>query len=110
LDVSPFNIPNALIDFVATHTSPGLREFKFHKKRIVFTKYMVRKVFGIQCGDMHFVQKKGEHSELRQMYVEEGQFRSFIQHAVKLFTNCDVTDDLTILRIDMGSYLFGYGY
>ncbi|KAM0858361.1 hypothetical protein ACQ4PT_047884 [Festuca glaucescens] len=41
LDVSLFNIPNALIDFVASHTSPGLREFKFHKKRIVFTKEMI---------------------------------------------------------------------
>ncbi|KAM0873539.1 hypothetical protein ACQ4PT_037997 [Festuca glaucescens] len=98
LDVSPFNIPNSLIDFVASHTSPGLREFKFHKKRIVFTKEMVRKVFGIQCGERVVVQKKGEHPELRQMYIEEGQSRPFIHHAVKLLKNCDVTDDLTIIR------------
>ncbi|KAM0884639.1 hypothetical protein ACQ4PT_030878 [Festuca glaucescens] len=98
LDVSPFNIPNALIDFVASHTSPGLREFKFHKKRIVFTKEMVRKVFGIRCGERLVVQKKGEHPEMRQMYIEEGQSRPFIQHAVKLLKNCDVTDDLTIIR------------
>ncbi|KAM0894786.1 hypothetical protein ACQ4PT_024246 [Festuca glaucescens] len=98
LNVSPFNIPNALIDFVASHTSPGLREFKFHKKRIVFTKDMVRKVFGIRCGDRLVVQKKGEHPELRQMYIEEGQSRPFIQHAVKLLKACDVTDDLTIIR------------
>ncbi|KAM0890768.1 hypothetical protein ACQ4PT_026853 [Festuca glaucescens] len=98
LDVSPFNIPNALIDFVASHTSPGLREFKFHKKRIVFTKEMVRKVFGIRCGERLVVQKKGEHPELRQMYIEEGQSRPFIQHAVKLLKACDVTDDLTIIR------------
>ncbi|KAM0850084.1 hypothetical protein ACQ4PT_053320 [Festuca glaucescens] len=98
LNVSQFNIPNALIDFVASHTSPGLREFKFHKKRIVFTKDMVRKVFGIRCGDRLVVQKKGEHPELRQMYIEEGQSRPFIQHAVKLLKACDVTDDLTIIR------------
>ncbi|KAM0923710.1 hypothetical protein ACQ4PT_005333 [Festuca glaucescens] len=98
LDVSPFNIPNALIDFVASHTSPGLREFKFHKKRIVFTKEMVRKVFGIRCGERLVVQKKGEHPELRQMYIEEGQSRPFIQHVVKLLKNYDVTDDLTIIR------------
>ncbi|KAM0827702.1 hypothetical protein ACQ4PT_068020 [Festuca glaucescens] len=98
LNVSPFNIPNAIIDFVASHTSPGLREFKFHKKRIVFTKDMVRKVFGIRCGDRLVVQKKGEHPELRQMYIEEGQSRPFIQHAVKLLKACDVTDDLTIIR------------
>ncbi|KAM0832562.1 hypothetical protein ACQ4PT_064814 [Festuca glaucescens] len=97
LDVSPFNIPNALIDFVAFHTSPGLREFKFHKKRIVFTKEMVRKVFGIRCGERLVVQKKGEHPELRQMYIE-GQSRPFIQHVVKLLKACDVTDDLTIIR------------
>ncbi|KAM0860727.1 hypothetical protein ACQ4PT_046390 [Festuca glaucescens] len=98
LDVSPFNIHNALIDFVASHTSPGLREFKFHKKRIVSTKEMVRKVFGIRCGERLVVQKKGEHPELRQMYIEEGQSRPFIQHAVKLLKTCDVTDDLTIIR------------
>ncbi|XP_051221996.2 uncharacterized protein [Lolium perenne] len=98
LNVSPFNIPNALIDFVASHTSPGLREFKFHKKRIVFTKDMVRKVFGIRCGDRLVVQKKGEHPQLRQIYIEEGQSRPFIQHAVKLLKACDVTDDLTIIR------------
>ncbi|KAM0821849.1 hypothetical protein ACQ4PT_071901 [Festuca glaucescens] len=98
LDVSPFNIPNALIDFVTSHTSPGLREFKFHKKWIVFTKEMVRKVFGIRCGERLVVQKKGEHPELRQMYIEEGQSRPFIQHAVKLLKNCDVTDDLAIIR------------
>ncbi|KAM0866122.1 hypothetical protein ACQ4PT_042838 [Festuca glaucescens] len=98
LDVSPFNIPNALIDFVAAHTIPGLQEFKFHKKRIVFTRDMVKKVFGIRCGDRLVVQKKGEHPELRQMYIEEGQSRPFIQYVVNLLKNCAVTDDLTIIR------------
>ncbi|KAM0837695.1 hypothetical protein ACQ4PT_061463 [Festuca glaucescens] len=98
LNVSPFNIPNDLIDFVAAHTSPGLREFMFHKKRIVFTRDMVKKVFGIRCGNMLVVQKKDEHPELRQMYIEEGQSRPFIQYAVNLLKNCDVTDDLTIIR------------
>ncbi|KAM0869830.1 hypothetical protein ACQ4PT_040414 [Festuca glaucescens] len=97
LNVSAFNVSNALIDFVASHTSPGLREFKFHKKRIVFTREMVRKVFGIRCGDRLVVQKKGEHPELRQMYIE-GQTRPFIHHDVNLLKNCDVTDDLTIIR------------
>ncbi|KAM0926733.1 hypothetical protein ACQ4PT_003358 [Festuca glaucescens] len=44
LNVSPFNIPNELIDYVAQHTSPVLREFKVGKKRIVFTKDMVTKI------------------------------------------------------------------
>jgi hypothetical protein len=43
-------------------------------------------------------QKKGEHPELCQMYIEEGQSRPFIQHAVKLLNACDVTNDLTISR------------
>ncbi|KAM0883488.1 hypothetical protein ACQ4PT_031593 [Festuca glaucescens] len=32
------------------------------------------------------------------MYIEEGQSRPFIQHAVNLLKNYDVTDDLTIIR------------
>jgi hypothetical protein len=51
LNVSPFNIPNELINFIAVHTTPQLREFKYHKNMIVFTREMVRKVFGIRCGN-----------------------------------------------------------
>jgi hypothetical protein len=35
LNVSPFNIPNDLIDFIVVHTTPQLREFKYHKNMIV---------------------------------------------------------------------------
>jgi hypothetical protein len=69
-----------------------LREFKFHKKIIVFTREMERKVFGIQCGNCLVMQKKGEHPELRQMYIEERQSRPFIQHVVNLLKNCDGTE------------------
>ena len=98
LNVSPFNIPNALIDFVAAHTSPALREFKLGKKRIVFTREMVKKVFGIRCGNRPVVTKKGEHPELRKMYIEAGQTRPFIQYAIALLKKCDVTEDLFITR------------
>jgi hypothetical protein len=59
---------------------------------------MVIKVFGIRCGERLVVQKNGDHPELRQMYIEEGQSRPFIQHSVKLLKACDVMDDLTIIR------------
>ena len=41
LQVSPFNVPNELIDFLAVNTSAKLREFNYNGKRIVFTKDMV---------------------------------------------------------------------
>ncbi|KAM0823329.1 hypothetical protein ACQ4PT_070936 [Festuca glaucescens] len=71
LNVSPFNIPNELIDYVAQHTSPILREFKVGKKRIMFKKDMVTKVFGIVSGR---------------------------KPVVSLKRKCDVTDEDTIIR------------
>ncbi|KAM0871679.1 hypothetical protein ACQ4PT_039226 [Festuca glaucescens] len=59
---------------------------------------MVRKVFGIRCGNMLVVQKKGEHLELRAVYIQEGQSRPFIQFAVNVLKNCEDTDEETILR------------
>ncbi|KAK1615268.1 hypothetical protein QYE76_020785 [Lolium multiflorum] len=44
LNVAPFNIPNELIDYVAQHITPSLREFRVGKKRIVFTRDMITKV------------------------------------------------------------------
>jgi hypothetical protein len=43
LNVSPFNVPNKLVDYVVEHTTPALREFKVGKKRIVFKADMVSK-------------------------------------------------------------------
>jgi hypothetical protein len=50
VNVSPFSVPNELVDYVAEHTTPALCEFKVGKKRIVFKADMVSKVFCIHSG------------------------------------------------------------
>ncbi|KAM0926732.1 hypothetical protein ACQ4PT_003358 [Festuca glaucescens] len=98
LNVSPFNIPNELIDYVAQHTSPVLREFKVGKKRIVFTKDMVTKVFGIVSGCKPVVcLKRSEQSSLRDVYRGSNP-RPDIPTTIKILTECDVTDEDTIVR------------
>ncbi|KAM0914864.1 hypothetical protein ACQ4PT_011238 [Festuca glaucescens] len=98
LNVSPFNIPNELIDYVAQHTSYVLREFKVGKKRIVFTKDMVTKVFGIVLGRKPVVSlKRSEQSSLRDVYKGSNP-RPDIPTTIKILTDCDVTDEDTIVR------------
>lgn len=98
LNVSPFHVPNELIDFVAEHTSPKLREFKFHKKSIVFTAAMMRKVFGILSGRRPVeLLKRSEHSDLREVY-KGGSSRPDIPTAAKLLGTCAATDEDTIIR------------
>ncbi|KAM0843062.1 hypothetical protein ACQ4PT_057953 [Festuca glaucescens] len=98
LNVSPFNIPNELIDYVAQHTSSVLREFKVGKKRIVFTKDMVTKVFGIVSGCKPVVSlKRSEQSSLRDVYRGSNP-RPDIPTTIKILTECDVTDEDTIVR------------
>uniref|UniRef100_A0ACD5XC32 Uncharacterized protein n=1 Tax=Avena sativa TaxID=4498 RepID=A0ACD5XC32_AVESA len=77
LNVSPFIIPNKLIDFIATNTTPALREFKFNNNKIVFSKDMVRKVYGIRCGNRPVLRlKKSERHELRKVYNMEDPTRT----------------------------------
>jgi hypothetical protein len=98
LNVSPFNIPNNLIDFVARHITPSLREFKYHRNRIVFNKYMVRKVFGIRCGDRPVqLLKKSDNCELREVY-KGANSRPDLHVAITLLKDCDITDVDTIVR------------
>ncbi|KAM0898757.1 hypothetical protein ACQ4PT_021738 [Festuca glaucescens] len=98
LNMSPFNIPNELIDYVAQHTSPVLREFKVGKKRIVFTKDMVTKVFGIVSGCKPVVSlKRSEQSSLRDVYRGSNP-RPDIPTTIKILTEYDVTDEDTIVR------------
>ncbi|KAM0839824.1 hypothetical protein ACQ4PT_060060 [Festuca glaucescens] len=69
LNIAPFIIPNELIDYVAHHTTPGLREFKVGKKRILFTADMITKVFGIRSGPRLVVLlKRSEHHAMRDVY------------------------------------------
>ncbi|KAM0908190.1 hypothetical protein ACQ4PT_015632 [Festuca glaucescens] len=98
LNVSPFNIPNELINYVAQHTSPVLCEFKVGNKRIVLTKDMVTKVFGIVSGCKLVVSlKRSEQSSLRDVYRGSNP-RPDIPTTIKILTECDVTDEDTIVR------------
>jgi hypothetical protein len=97
--VSPFNIPNELIDFVAVHTTPQLREFKYHKNRIVFTRDMVRKVYGIRCGNRPVeLLKKSEPSDMRDIYKSQANSRPDIATAINVLKTCGDNDIVTILR------------
>jgi hypothetical protein len=121
LNVSPFNIPNNLIDFVARHITPSLREFKYHRNRIVFNKYMVRKVFGIRCGDRPVqLLNKSDNCELHEVY-KGANSRPDLHVAITLLKDCDITDVDTIVRtwdliclatvVDPGSgNMLGLGY
>jgi hypothetical protein len=98
LNVSPFNIPNELIDYVAQHTSPALREFKVGKNQIVFTKDMVTKVFGIVLGCKPVVPlKRSEQSNLRDVYRGSNPIPD-IPTTIKILRECDITDEEIIVR------------
>jgi hypothetical protein len=98
LNVSPFNIPNELIDFVAD-TTPQLREFKYHKNRIVFTRDMVRKVYGIRCGNRPVeLLKKSEPSDMHDIYKSQANSRPDIATAINVLKICGDNDIVTILR------------
>uniref|UniRef100_A0ACD5TCW8 Uncharacterized protein n=1 Tax=Avena sativa TaxID=4498 RepID=A0ACD5TCW8_AVESA len=98
LDVSPFRIPSGLIDFIALHTDPNLREYKTRKNVMVFTRDMVRKVFGIRCGNKPVeILNKNDPCELRDIY-KAGSTRAEIATAVALLESCANTDEATIIR------------
>ena len=67
--MSPFNVPNQLIDFLAINISPKLREFNYRGKRILFTKDIVSKVFNLRSGKMPVqLLTKSVQSDLRNKY------------------------------------------
>ena len=88
LNVSPFRVPNALVDFIALNTSYQLREFNYRNKRIVFTRDMVRKVFGIRCGDrpVELLNKSAPHA-LREVY-NSAKNRPDISTCVNVLNSC----------------------
>ena len=92
LNVSPFNVPNELIDFIAVSMSYQLREFNYRGKRILFTKDMVSKVFRIRSGDRPVnLLTKSVHSKLRDAY-KGGLARLPILNATNMLKDCDVND------------------
>ncbi|KAM0930428.1 hypothetical protein ACQ4PT_001111 [Festuca glaucescens] len=98
LNISHFIIPNELIDYAVQHTTPGLREFKVGKKKIVFTTDMITKVFGIRSGPKPVVLlKRSEHHALRDVYRGTSP-RPDIPTAIKVLTKCLDIDEDTVIR------------
>ncbi|KAM0880409.1 hypothetical protein ACQ4PT_033595 [Festuca glaucescens] len=98
LNISPFIIPNELIDYIMRHTTSELREFRVGKKRIVFTADMITKVFGICSGSRHVVLlKRSEQHAMCDVYRGTST-RSDIPTAIKVLTECLDTDQDTVIR------------
>ena len=98
LNVSPFNVPNELIDFVAINTSPKLREFNYRGKRIVFTKQMVSKWLGLRSGTKSVVLlTKSVHSDLRDHY-KGGLSKLPIVNVAKMLKELDANDEDAVIR------------
>ena len=98
LNVSPFNVPNELIDFIAVNTDHQLREFNYRNKRIVFTKDMVKKVFNLRSGNKPVVLLgKSDQSDLRD-YYKGGLVRLPIINAQTMLKNFPVEDEDAIIR------------
>jgi hypothetical protein len=97
--VSPFNIPNELIDFIVVHKTLQLSEFKYHKNMIVFTREMVRKVFGIRCGNKPVeLLKKSESTKMRDIYKFPTNNMLDIATAISVLKTCEDNDVVNILR------------
>ena len=72
MDIKPFKVPHALIEFVVMHTNHALLEFKYKNKSIKFSKNMVKRIFNVPSSDspMKLLKKSDEH-DLRSIYKEE---------------------------------------
>ncbi|KAI5018743.1 hypothetical protein ZWY2020_043631 [Hordeum vulgare] len=97
LDIKPFKVPHALIEFVVMHTNHALLEFKYKNKSIKFSKNMVKRIFNVSPGDspMKLLKKSDEH-DLRSIYKEGN--RAPIAHVFKLLRDCNDTDEAMIRR------------
>ncbi|KAI5011553.1 hypothetical protein ZWY2020_013690 [Hordeum vulgare] len=97
LDIKPFKVPHALIEFVVMHTNHALLEFKYKNKSIKFSKNMVKRIFNVPSGDspLKLLKKSDEH-DLRNIY-KEGNIAP-IAHVFKLLRDCSDTDEAVIRR------------
>ncbi|KAI4984472.1 hypothetical protein ZWY2020_017102 [Hordeum vulgare] len=97
LDIKPFKVPHALIEFVVMHTNHALLEFKYKNKSIKFSKNMVKRIFNVPSGDspMKLLKKSDEH-DLRSIYKEAN--RAPIAHVFKLLRDCGDIDEAMIKR------------
>ncbi|CAM0947304.1 unnamed protein product [Alopecurus aequalis] len=98
LNISPFSVLNELIDFIVVHTSIELREFNYNGKRIVFTKEMMCKAFGVRSGSRPLeLLTKSVQSNLRDRY-KGGLTRLPIKAAVQMLKDHADTDEDSIIR------------
>ncbi|KAE8807521.1 Cytokinin-O-glucosyltransferase 2 [Hordeum vulgare] len=97
LDIKPFKVPHALIEFVVMHTNHALLEFKYKNKSIKFSKNMVKRIFNVPSSDspMKLLKKSDEH-DLRSIYKEGN--RAPIAHVFKLLRDCSDMDEAMIRR------------
>ncbi|KAI5000929.1 hypothetical protein ZWY2020_010888 [Hordeum vulgare] len=97
LDIKPFKVPHALIEFVVMHTNHALLEFKYKNKSIKFSKNMVKRIFNVPSGDspMKLLKKSDEH-DLCSIYKEGN--RAPIAHVFKLLRDYSDTDEAMIRR------------
>uniref|UniRef100_A0ACD5X000 Uncharacterized protein n=1 Tax=Avena sativa TaxID=4498 RepID=A0ACD5X000_AVESA len=98
LNVAPFRTPNELTYFIVGHTT--LHEYKLQKNQMVFTRDMVRKVFGIRCGNKPIdLSNTGGATidEIREFY-HVGKKRTKLSAAIDNLKNCADTDEETIIR------------
>ncbi|CAM0871060.1 unnamed protein product [Alopecurus aequalis] len=106
LNVSGFAAPMELIEFVAMHTNPKLREFRFRNKSILFTRAMVKKVLGVPSGAKPMdLLKRSAQSDLRDMYKND-KGRTSLAKAIEVLKLCDDTDEETVIR-SFGLVAFG---
>ncbi|KAI4973463.1 hypothetical protein ZWY2020_035724 [Hordeum vulgare] len=97
LDIKPFKIPPALIEFVVMHTNHALLEFKYKNKSIKFSQNMVKRIFDVSSGDSPTkLLKKSDEHDLRSIYKEGN--RAPIAHVFKLLRDCSDMDEAMIKR------------
>ena len=98
LNISPFSVLNELIDFIAVHTSVELREFNYNGKRIVFTKEMMSKAFGVRPGSRPLeLLTKSVQSDLHDRY-KGGLTRLPIKDAVQMLKDHADTDEDSVIK------------
>ncbi|KAE8821022.1 Cytokinin-O-glucosyltransferase 2 [Hordeum vulgare] len=97
LDIKPFKVPHALIEFVVMHTNHALLEFKYKNKSIKFSKNMVKRIFNVPSGDspMKLLKKSDEH-DLCSIYKEGN--RAPMANVFKLLRDYSDTDETMIRR------------
>ncbi|CAM0904655.1 unnamed protein product [Alopecurus aequalis] len=98
LNISPFDAPMELFEFIAMHTNAKIREFQYHEKAIMFTRHMVVKVLGVPSGPRRLdLLKRSQESDLRDMYRND-KGRPTIAKAIHELEHYDENDEAVFVR------------